>query len=64
MLAEEEWMRKVAIVKTKVQKLDEVMMITFDSTEIEFPALFFVFWAIFLRRGAKENLLSQNLSCK
>ena len=48
----------------KVQKLDEVMMITFDSTEIEFPALFFVFWAIFLRRGGKENLLSQNLSCK
>ena len=64
MLAEEEWMRKVAIVKTKVQKLDEVMMITFDSTEIEFPALFFVFLAIFLRRDAKENLLSLNLSCK
>ena len=28
------------ISKTKVQKLDEVMMITFNSTEIEFPALF------------------------
>ena len=28
------------ILHTKVQKLDEVTMITFNSTEIEFPALF------------------------